>query len=194
MAKGVIHFASRRPLGNSRHRDLTAFDTNWKKGSGATPLTIQDLWKPPNGIPSETCSGRSFFSRSLFAENARDSPTTYKGFSGAIVHARPSRLLFGTPRHHPLRRTAAGCTREARHAGSGQRGRRRFLCRHRLGNTSSGPVARPARIGYRPRHRRSSYLGTDKVDRMTAHYVSSWMVGNTEVNPETALWEVGQVG
>jgi len=24
-------------------RDLTPFDTNWKKGSGATPLTIQDL-------------------------------------------------------------------------------------------------------------------------------------------------------
>jgi len=23
--------------------DLTPFDTNWKKGSGATPLTIQDL-------------------------------------------------------------------------------------------------------------------------------------------------------
>ena len=26
-----------------RHRDLTPFDTNWKKGSGATPLTTQDL-------------------------------------------------------------------------------------------------------------------------------------------------------
>ncbi len=25
------------------HRDLTPFDTNWKKGSGATPLTTQDL-------------------------------------------------------------------------------------------------------------------------------------------------------
>jgi len=24
-------------------RDLTPFDTNWKKGSGATPLTTQDL-------------------------------------------------------------------------------------------------------------------------------------------------------
>jgi len=23
--------------------DLTPFDTNWKKGSGATPLTTQDL-------------------------------------------------------------------------------------------------------------------------------------------------------
>jgi len=23
---------------------MTSFDTNWKKGSGATPLTIQDLF------------------------------------------------------------------------------------------------------------------------------------------------------
>ena len=29
----------------SSSRNLTPFDTNWKKGSGATPLTIQDLLK-----------------------------------------------------------------------------------------------------------------------------------------------------
>ena len=27
----------------SYYRNLTPFDTNWKKGSGATPLTTQDL-------------------------------------------------------------------------------------------------------------------------------------------------------
>ena len=28
----------------SRSLNLTPFDTNWKKGSGATPLTTQDLF------------------------------------------------------------------------------------------------------------------------------------------------------
>jgi hypothetical protein len=32
-----------RPV-DSVHGGLTPFDTNWKKGSGATPLTTQDLF------------------------------------------------------------------------------------------------------------------------------------------------------
>jgi len=28
---------------SANHSKLTPFDTNWKKGSGATPLTTQDL-------------------------------------------------------------------------------------------------------------------------------------------------------
>ncbi len=33
----------------------------------------------------------------------------------------------------------------------------------------------------------TSYLGTDKVARMTAHYASSWMVGNPEVITDTRV-------
>jgi hypothetical protein len=34
-------------------------------------LRVGNAWKPANGIPNEVSSGRSFFSRSLFAENGR---------------------------------------------------------------------------------------------------------------------------
>jgi hypothetical protein len=41
--ESILIFPSEDACVFANNQKLTPFDTNWKKGSGATPLTIQDL-------------------------------------------------------------------------------------------------------------------------------------------------------
>jgi hypothetical protein len=38
----------------------------------------------------------------------------------------------------------------------------------------------------------TSYLGTDKFARVTAHYASSWMVDDPETDHDRDLWEISE--